>query len=78
MKDPNDDRLEYDDYESPSGAIANREVVCPDGYIFHAFIIIPEGEQIDYALAERALDKQIAKSFTFLLSRNRAGLRELL
>lgn len=78
MKDDEDDRIEFEDYESPSGSIANREVVCPSGYVFHAFIIIPDGEQIVYAQAEKALDKQTAKSFRFLLARDRAGLRELL
>lgn len=78
MRDDDDDRIIFEDYESPSGSIANREVACPDGYVFHAFIIIPEGEQIVYAKAEKALDKQTAKSFQFLLARDRGGLRELL
>ena len=78
MADDGDDSIQYNDYESPSGQIANREVVCPSGYIFHVFIIIPQDEQMNYEKSGRALDKQTEKSFRYLLSRGRSGLRELL
>ena len=75
LRDEADDRLQYDDYESPSEKTAHREVICPDGYVFVVHIIIPDGEQIDYEQAERVLDRHTEKSFRYLLSRGKAGLR---